>query len=202
MYGTTAAPHPRAKALPWCLKKIHVGGKGPRAMAVCAASCPQGAGSDVRSSDSRRTRRPARASRSAPASRKGQRPSKAPSPATGASLAYGLMLLWAALLAWGVWTERLLLYVLAALAGLNVVTPWMSAADKNAAREGRWRIPESNLHLLALLGGWSAAWLAQQNMRHKSSKTKFRAVYWVTILLHCGVLAWVVVGQTRWPVPF
>jgi uncharacterized membrane protein YsdA (DUF1294 family) len=30
--------------------------------------------------------------------------------------------------------------------------------------------------------------LAQQNMRHKSSKTEFRAVYWLTIVLHCGAL--------------
>ena len=44
------------------------------------------------------------------------------------------------------------------------------------------------LHLLALLGGWPAAWLAQQNMRHKSSKTAFRAIYWATIAcLNVGV---------------
>ena len=106
------------------------------------------------------------------------------------------MLVWAALLVWGVWTQRLPLWILAALAALNVITLWMYAADKNAARAGRWRIPESNLHLLSLLGGWPAAWLAQQNMRHKSSKTDFRAVYWCTIVLHCGALAWVVVGKT------
>ncbi|MGB4926379.1 MAG: DUF1294 domain-containing protein, partial [Giesbergeria sp.] len=131
----------------------------------------------------------------APASRS-PRQGKAPSPATGASLAYSLMLVWAALLAWGVWTQRLPLWSLAALAALNIVTLWMYAADKNAARAGRWRIPESNLHLLSLLGGWPAAWLAQQNMRHKSSKTEFRAVYWLTIVLHCGALAWLVLAKT------
>ena len=72
----------------------------------------------------------------------------------------------------------------------------MYASDKNAARAGRWRIRESHLHLLSLLGGWPAAWLAQQNMRHKSSKTEFRAVYWTTIVLHCGALAWVVLAKT------
>ena len=44
--------------------------------------------------------------------------------------------------------------------------------------------------------GWPAAWVAQQNMRHKSSKTEFRAVYWFTIVLHCSALAWVVLGRT------
>ena len=164
-------------------------------MAVRPASDPHGAAQDTRSLDSRRTHRPAQARRAAPASRS-PRQGKAPSPATGASLAYGLMLVWAALLAWGVWMQRLPLWSLAALAAVNVLTLWMYAADKNAARAGRWRIPESNLHLLSLLGGWPAAWLAQQNMRHKSSKKEFRTVYWLTIVLHCGALAWLVLAKT------
>jgi len=194
------ATPPRA-GLAVVFEEIHVGGKGPRAMAVRTASSPHGAAQDTRSTDSRRAHRPAQAKRSAPAGRS-PRQGKAPSPATGASLAYGLMLGWAALLAWGAWTQRLPLWTLAALAALNVVTLWLYAADKNAARAGRWRIPESNLHLLSLLGGWPTAWLAQQNMRHKSSKTEFRAVYWCTIVLHCGALAWVVLAKTSMPLPF
>ena len=194
------ATPPRA-GLAVVFEEIHVGGKGPRAMAVRTASSPHGAAQDARSTDSRRAHRPAQARRSAPAGRS-PRQGKAPSPATGASLAYGLMLGWAALLVWGVWTQRLPLWTLAALAALNVVTLWLYAADKNAARADRWRIPESNLHLLSLLGGWPAAWLAQQNMRHKSSKTEFRAVYWCTIVLHCGALAWVVLAKTSMPLPF
>ena len=197
-YHGSTPPH---EGLAVVFEEIHVGGKGPRAMVVRTASDPQCADQNTRSGDSRRTPRPAQAKRSAAAGRS-PRQGKAPSPATGASLAYGLMLAWAALLAWGVWTQRLPLWTLAALAALNVVTLWMYAADKNAARAGRWRIPESNLHLLSLLGGWPAAWLAQQSMRHKSSKAEFRAVYWVTIVLHCGTLAWVVVTKTRLPLSF
>ena len=186
---------PPREGLAVVFEDIHVGGKGPRAMAVRPASDPHGAAQDTRSLDSRRTHRPAQARRAAPASRS-PRQGKAPSPATGASLAYGLMAAWAVLLAWGVWMQRLPLWSLAALAAVNVLTLWMYAADKNAARAGRWRIPESNLHLLSLLGGWPAAWLAQQNMRHKSSKKEFRTVYWLTIVLHCGALAWLVLAKT------
>ena len=186
---------PPREGLTVVFEEIHVGGKGPRAMAVRPASDPHGAAQDTRSLDGRRTHRPAQARRAAPASRS-PRQGKAPSPATGASLAYGLMVGWAVLLAWGVWMQRLPLWSLAALAAVNVLTLWMYAADKNAARAGRWRIPESNLHLLSLLGGWPAAWLAQQNMRHKSSKKEFRTVYWLTIVLHCGALAWLVLAKT------
>ena len=44
------------------------------------------------------------------------------------------------------------------------------------------------------LSSWLGAWAAQQVLRHKSSKTAFRQVYWMTVLLHCigaaACLAW------------
>ena len=62
------------------------------------------------------------------------------------------------------------------------------ALDKSAARGGRWRTSENTLHLLALLGGWPGALVAQNRLRHKSSKTPFLATFWATVLLNCGVL--------------
>lgn len=60
--------------------------------------------------------------------------------------------------------------------------------DKRAAREGRWRTQESTLHLLALVGGWPGAWIAQRYLRHKSAKLSFRITFWATVLLNCGAL--------------
>jgi len=57
-------------------------------------------------------------------------------------------------------------------------------SDKEAARRGTWRTPESSLHLLALAGGWPGALLAQQFLRHKSTKAEFRMVFWVTVILN------------------
>lgn len=58
------------------------------------------------------------------------------------------------------------------------------AIDKSAARRGARRTPESTLHLLALLGGWPGALLAQQFLRHKSTKASFRAVFWATVVIN------------------
>ena len=69
-----------------------------------------------------------------------------------------------------------------------VVYAW----DKAAARNNRWRTPEMHLHLLALVGGWPGALLAQRVLRHKSSKKPFRAVFWMTVVLNCAVLGWAV----------
>jgi uncharacterized membrane protein YsdA (DUF1294 family)/cold shock CspA family protein len=74
---------------------------------------------------------------------------------------------------------------------LSIVTFTAYALDKSAARNGRWRRAESTLHLLALAGGWPGALWAQQLLRHKSKKTSFRMMLWVTVLVNCGALGWV-----------
>ena len=162
-------------------EEIQVGGKGPRAMQVRSATAPAPAAP--------RPRQPARPQR---------RDMQAPA---GSSLAVTLMLLWLGLLAWGAATRALPPWVLGALGLLNAATFLAYALDKDAARKGRWRTSEKHLHLLALLGGWPAAWWAQQWLRHKSSKAEFRAVYWATLLLNCAALA-VLVWRPAWARPF
>ncbi|MDB5932722.1 MAG: cold-shock protein [Massilia sp.] len=64
------------------------------------------------------------------------------------------------------------------------------AVDKAAARAGRRRTPERTLLLLGLAGGWPGAVLAQQWLRHKSSKPSFRSKFHATVALNAGLLAW------------
>jgi len=61
---------------------------------------------------------------------------------------------------------------------------WVNAVDKRRAEEGLWRIPEANLHLLELLGGWPGAFLAQRRLRHKCSKGSYQAVFWFIVLAY------------------
>lgn len=64
------------------------------------------------------------------------------------------------------------------------------ALDKAAAVHGRWRTPESTLLLLGLACGWPGAVLAQQWLRHKSSKTSFRAAFWCTVAANMAAFTW------------
>jgi uncharacterized membrane protein YsdA (DUF1294 family) len=57
-------------------------------------------------------------------------------------------------------------------------------SDKRRAEAGAWRIPETSLHLTALLGGWPGAFLAQRMFRHKVSKVSFQVTFWAVVLLH------------------
>jgi uncharacterized membrane protein YsdA (DUF1294 family)/cold shock CspA family protein len=76
------------------------------------------------------------------------------------------------------------LWVAGAYLGLSLLTFVVYAVDKPAAQAQGWRTAESTLHLLALVGGWPGALLAQQWLRHKSSKREFRAVFWATVWLN------------------
>ena len=73
---------------------------------------------------------------------------------------------------------------------ISIVTFVVYAVDKAAAMRGSWRISEKTLHILALAGGWPGGLIAQQTLRHKSSKPSFQAVFWVTVVLNCVVMAY------------
>ena len=62
------------------------------------------------------------------------------------------------------------------------------ARDKSAARRGNRRTPEATLLLLGLVGGWPGAVLAQQWLRHKTSKTAFQWKFYLTVALNLGLL--------------
>ena len=77
----------------------------------------------------------------------------------------------------------------------SVVTYVTYALDKSAAKNNRWRTPENTLHFLSLMGGWPGALLAQNILRHKTSKSSFLITFWVTTILNCCALAWLLTTQ-------
>ena len=75
---------------------------------------------------------------------------------------------------------------------MNAASYWFYAQDKEAAKNGQRRVPENTLHLLSFLGGWPAAWLAQQKLRHKTQKQPFRKIYFCTILFNILLILWLI----------
>lgn len=74
--------------------------------------------------------------------------------------------------------------------GASMIAFVAYALDKSAAINARRRTRESTLHLLGLIGGWPGALVAQQRLRHKSSKPSFQAVFWVTFAVNCCGFGW------------
>jgi len=81
--------------------------------------------------------------------------------------------------------------ILAVYLVASLIAFFMYAMDKSAAQRGAWRISESTLHLISLVGGWPGALVAQQKLRHKSKKQSFRFVFWITVALNCSVFVWI-----------
>lgn len=70
----------------------------------------------------------------------------------------------------------------------SCLTFWAYYSDKKAARARRWRVSESGLHFMELVGGWPGALIARQLFRHKTAKWSYKIVFWVIVLLHLGLL--------------
>lgn len=66
----------------------------------------------------------------------------------------------------------------------SVITYARYAHDKHQSVSGGQRVPEGELHLGELLGGWPGAFLAQRALRHKCSKPSYQFGFWMIVLLY------------------
>ena len=60
------------------------------------------------------------------------------------------------------------------LLGINAVTFIVYGIDKYKAKKAKWRISESTLLLLAVLGGSIGAWMGMKVWHHKTMHKKFK----------------------------
>lgn len=129
------------------------------------------------------------------------RPSEAPAhPGRGTvwRAVLGAMALVGVGVAW--WAQALPAILAFTVAGTSLICFLLYAWDKGAAKANGRRTPEATLHLWALLGGWPGALLAQHVLRHKSRKASFQGVFWMTVVLHAGALAWLATSDSGAPI--
>lgn len=93
-------------------------------------------------------------------------------------------------LAAGTWLHWWPLAVTLAFAGMSALSFIAYALDKSAANQNLQRTQEKTLHLFDLLCGWPGGLLAQQVYRHKTRKTSFQIMFWITAALNCAALYW------------
>jgi uncharacterized membrane protein YsdA (DUF1294 family) len=70
--------------------------------------------------------------------------------------------------------EHVMIMGLYYLALINLITFVVYGIDKLKAKNGKWRIPESTLLLLAVVGGSIGAWCGMKTWHHKTLHKKFR----------------------------
>jgi uncharacterized membrane protein YsdA (DUF1294 family) len=77
---------------------------------------------------------------------------------------------------------------LIAVAVMSLVSFIAYGLDKRQAINGGRRVSERTLQLMAFLGGWPGALIAQRQFRHKTQKVPFRIVFWMLVVLHIGLV--------------
>ncbi|KAJ3019538.1 UNVERIFIED_CONTAM: hypothetical protein HDU68_010613 [Siphonaria sp. JEL0065] len=74
--------------------------------------------------------------------------------------------------------------------------------DKHQAQTKGWRIPEKQLQLTALLGGWIGGTWAMKTFKHKTVKKEFKEPYNLAMMANWAILggiagAWVLLPRFR-----
>ena len=73
------------------------------------------------------------------------------------------------------------------LIAVNICTFLVYGIDKQRARSGRWRIPESRLLLLAAVGGSLGAWMGMYVLHHNTRKAKFYRGIPLILVIQCAL---------------
>ncbi|MGB7439460.1 MAG: DUF1294 domain-containing protein [Coleofasciculaceae cyanobacterium] len=80
---------------------------------------------------------------------------------------------------------------------MSLVTFALYADDKSRAKQKKWRTSENTLHLCELAGGWLGGFIAQRQIRHKSSKSSYQIVFWGIVIIHyIAWLYWLFLDET------
>lgn len=79
-------------------------------------------------------------------------------------------------------------YVGVAYLGMSIVCAGFYWHDKVSAQRGEWRTSEGALIFLGIICGWPGAIVAQQLLRHKTTKPSFRSMHWFSIGLNLAIL--------------
>ena len=82
--------------------------------------------------------------------------------------------------------KEIILYLIA----INVITFLIYGLDKWKAKRDAWRIKESTLLLLAVIGGSVGALLGMQVFRHKTKHVQFTVGVPVILLAQIALVVW------------
>ena len=85
--------------------------------------------------------------------------------------------------------------ILIYLAVINVVTFFVYAIDKWKAKKSKWRIRETALLGLAVLGGSIGAWLGMKVWHHKTQHKKFRYGLPAIIIIQLAIIVYYLYEQ-------
>ena len=79
---------------------------------------------------------------------------------------------------------------------INLVGMLVNIADKQKARQNKWRIKEQTLWAVALLGGAPLSYITMKTIRHKTKHISFMVGMPILALLDIAALTWAILKLT------
>ena len=79
---------------------------------------------------------------------------------------------------------------------INVVTFFMYGIDKWKAKKAKWRIRETTLLGLAVLGGSVGAWLGMKVWHHKTQHKKFKYGVPAIIIIQLLIIVYCIIAES------
>ncbi len=75
---------------------------------------------------------------------------------------------------------------------VNIVAFALMGIDKKKAIKDKWRIKENTLFISALIGGFVGYYVGMHKFHHKTSKMKFHACFYGSLILHGIILYFII----------
>jgi uncharacterized membrane protein YsdA (DUF1294 family)/cold shock CspA family protein len=69
--------------------------------------------------------------------------------------------------------------------------------DKRAAHRKEWRVSETILLMVGLVGGWPGAIIGQEVFRHKTQKVAFRTLFWMSVAINMAAFVQITAFSAR-----
>ena len=82
------------------------------------------------------------------------------------------------------------------LAAINMATFFVYGIDKRKAKKSKWRIRETALLGLAVLGGSIGAWLGMKVWHHKTQHKKFKYGVPAIIIIQLALIVYFIISKT------
>lgn len=90
----------------------------------------------------------------------------------------------------------MLTYFLIYFVAINIISAYLMYMDKRRAIQKAWRVPESNLLFLCIMGGFLGTFCVMKYARHKTQHWQFHvAVILSGLIWLIGLPLWIWVNQ-------
>ena len=83
----------------------------------------------------------------------------------------------------------IIIFAIAVLAVMNLLSFILMAHDKRCAKQGKWRVPEKTLFLATACFGGLGGVLGMQLLRHKTQHWYFKVFFPLLLILQIAALA-------------